>query len=46
MERLFQHNFDFQEGDQIFLEEMDLSGAGVNQNQERLGQNQNANQEG
>ena len=46
MERLFQHNFDVQEGDQIFLEEMDLSGAGPNQNQERLGENQNANQQG
>ena len=46
MERLFQHNFDVKEGDQIFLEEIDLSGAGANQNQEGLGQNQNANQQG
>ena len=46
MERLFQHNFDVQEGDQIFLEEMDLSGAGPNQNVRGFEQNQNANKQG
>ena len=46
MERLFSHNFSVQEGDQIFLEEMDLSGAGANQMHEGLGQNQNFNQQG
>ena len=46
MERLFSHNFSVQEGDQIFLEEMDFSGAGANQMHEELGQNQNFNDQG
>ena len=46
MERLFSHNFNVQEGDQIFLEEIDLSGAGANQMHEAFGQNQKLNQQG
>ena len=46
MERLFSHNFNVQESDYIFLEEMDLSGAGANQMHEGFGQNQNLNQQG
>ena len=46
MERLFSHNFNVQESDYIFLEEMDLSGAGANQMHEGFGKNQNLNQQG
>lgn len=35
MQRLFTHDFNVQEGDSIFLEELDLSGAGGSQNDNR-----------
>ena len=35
MQRLFTHDFNVQEGDSIFLEELDLSGAGRSQNDNR-----------